>query len=73
MRPTRNTPDRAWLRASDVADHLALTTRGVYQAARRGEIPGAVHLGRRLRFDAGVIRRWLRIMRRSEARRRRAS
>jgi predicted DNA-binding transcriptional regulator AlpA len=73
MRLTRNIRSRAWLRASDVASYLSLTSRGVYLAPRRGEIPGAVHLGRRWRFDAAVIRNWLKTISRSEARSRRPS
>jgi excisionase family DNA binding protein len=48
-----------------VASLLGVTRRTIYNMVSAGEIPGAVHLGRRLRFNSGAIRAWLRILRRN--------
>lgn len=39
---------------------LVVPVRSVYQLARDGRIPGVIRIGRRVRFDAAVIERWLR-------------
>lgn len=48
------------LTAQDVAALLRLpSAREVRRMARRGQIPGVVRIGRRLRFLAASVRRWL--------------
>jgi excisionase family DNA binding protein len=55
-----------------VAVLLAVPKRAIYGLAATGEIPGAIRIGRRLRFDRRLIRTWLRIHRRAEISRRRS-
>ncbi len=45
--------------ANDVADYLRMSVSWVYKAAERGDIPGQVRIGNRLRFDPHAIRREL--------------
>jgi excisionase family DNA binding protein len=51
---------RELLDARQAADLLGLTRWQLYQAIRRGELPGAVRLGRRLMFKRRVLEAWLR-------------
>lgn len=55
--PPQDSP--ALVTAADVAAALGLSRWRVYQLARRGELPGAVRLGRRLLFKRAVLERWL--------------
>jgi excisionase family DNA binding protein len=52
--------DRELLDVRQAADLLGLSRWQLYQAARRGELPGAVRLGRRLLFKRQVLEAWLR-------------
>jgi len=63
---------RQLISSRQVALALLLPVRSVYQLARLGQIPGVIRLGRRVRFDADVVERWLRIRRRAEHERQRA-
>ena len=48
------------LAPQDVAALLRLpSAREVRRMARRGQIPGVVRIGRRLRFLAAAVRQWL--------------
>ena len=48
------------LNAEDLAQLLRLSSKhDVYRLARAGQIPGAVRIGRRLRFVVTEIQRWL--------------
>lgn len=63
---------RQLISSRQVAAALLLPVRSVYQLARQGRIPGVIRLGRRVRFDAAVVERWLRIHRGAEHERQRA-
>lgn len=53
-------PDgRATYRADEVAKLLGVGRDTVYQAAERGEIPGALRIGRRLVFARAVVLAWI--------------
>jgi excisionase family DNA binding protein len=45
--------------APEVAELMRMNTNTVYEAAARDEIPGAVRVGRSLRFVRDVVLRWL--------------
>ena len=47
------------LTAGEVAEWIRTTPHAVYIAAANGRIPGAVRLGRRLRFRRDEIARWI--------------
>ena len=47
------------LSAHEVAGVLRTTRRAVYAMAARGELPGLVRIGRRLRVDSDVLVGWL--------------
>jgi excisionase family DNA binding protein len=48
-----------WLTAEEAARYAGFPSRkALYQAVRRGQIP-AHRIGRRLRFSAGEIDRWI--------------
>lgn len=50
--PELVTPER-------VAEWLGVSRHAVYLMVNRGEIPGSIKIGRRLRFDADQLRSWL--------------
>jgi excisionase family DNA binding protein len=43
----------------EVADLLRIERRTVYALVKRGELPGALYLGRALRFSRDAVLRWL--------------
>lgn len=45
--------------ADELAQWLACTRRAVYDRVFRGQVPGAVRVGRRLYFRRAEISRWL--------------
>ncbi len=47
------------LTVDEVARETRLPVYTVYVYARRGVIPGVVHIGRRVRVDSDVLRAWL--------------
>ncbi len=47
------------LTVQDLAVLLATSSSGVYSRVARGQIPGALRIGRSLRFDPRVIAQWL--------------
>lgn len=47
------------LHADEVAGLLRVTRKAVYSMAQRGEIPGVVRVGRRLRFRRDLLLDWL--------------
>ena len=47
-------------KAEDVAAFLGVSRDSVYQMVSRGQIPGVVHIGRRLRFDRQTVLDWIR-------------
>jgi excisionase family DNA binding protein len=57
------------LTAEDVATLLGVGRRTVYNMASAGELPGILHVGRRLRFQPRVVRAWLRILGKAARRR----
>ena len=48
------------LTATEVAEILRTTKKAVYSMLERGQLPGAVRLGRRLLFRTDVLLEWLR-------------
>jgi excisionase family DNA binding protein len=48
------------LKAEEVAALLRVDRKTVYEAAARGQIPGARRLGRALRFHRDTLLEWLR-------------
>ena len=58
---TRNAVDLPppLLTVQDLASLLTTSSSGVYSRVARGQIPGALRIGRSLRFDPRVIARWL--------------
>jgi excisionase family DNA binding protein len=58
--PTRtctNLPE--FLKAEELADLLRINRKTIYEAARRDEIPGAVRVGRLLRFRRDAVLAWM--------------
>jgi excisionase family DNA binding protein len=52
------TTDR-WMNADQATEYLGMPSRkALYQAVRRGQIPGH-RIGRRLRFKAAELDRWI--------------
>ena len=49
----------AILTADEVADLMRVNRKTVYEAVKRGEIPGVVKVGRSLRFSRDELLRWL--------------
>ena len=47
------------LKAEDAALLLRTTRKGIYAAAGRGQLPGAVRIGRRLLFRRDDLLQWL--------------
>lgn len=47
------------LTVKDLAVLLSTSSSGVYSRVARGQIPGALRIGRSLRFDPRVIAQWL--------------
>lgn len=47
------------LTVKDLAVLLATSSSSIYSRVGRGQIPGALRIGRSLRFDPRVIARWL--------------
>ena len=47
------------VRAFDVAERLGYSLATVKVMARRGELPGAVRIGRRVRFDMDEVERFI--------------
>lgn len=43
------------LTAAEVADLLRVNRKTLYEAVARGEVPGAFHVGRVLRFDRDTL------------------
>lgn len=58
-RATCGADGRATYRADEVATLLGVGRDTVYQAAERGEIPGALRIGRRLVFSRPVVLAWI--------------
>lgn len=54
----------ALLTPENVAALIGVGRRTVYNMVCAGQIPGALHVGRRLRFAPAAIRAWLRKLRR---------
>lgn len=57
------------LTAEDLSVLIGVGRRAIYNMVAAGEIPGAMHIGRRLRFNPAVVRAWLRLLRRNGRRR----
>ena len=47
------------LTAEEVAAWLGKSVRAVYAMVERGQLPGVIHVGRRLLFEKQVLVRWL--------------
>ncbi len=54
-----NKDKRALLTVSDICQMLKISKGGIYQMVQRAELPGILKIGRRLRFRAEEIERWL--------------
>jgi excisionase family DNA binding protein len=58
--PTRTCSDLPeFLKAEELADLLRINRKTIYEAARRDEIPGAVRVGRLLRFRRDAVLAWM--------------
>lgn len=57
--PPARLPQRL-LRAADVAELLGVPKARVYALAREGRFPGAVRIGRGVRFEPAAVQAWLR-------------
>ncbi len=57
---TAHRPDSATLTADEVAALIRVERKTLYDAAKRGQIPGAFRVGRLLRFKREVVLEWLR-------------
>lgn len=51
--------DRRYVTAEELATILDVTKNAIYKMAERKEIPGAVKIGRRLRFREDLLEQWL--------------
>ena len=47
------------LQPDELAEALRTTRKAVYAMAQRGQIPGAIRIGRRLLFRRSEVVRWL--------------
>lgn len=47
------------LTPEEIADLLRISRKAVYAMAARGQLPGVIRLGRRLRFDREAVMLWL--------------
>ena len=47
------------LTVAEVCRMLKISKGGVYQMVARAELPGIIKIGRRLRFRADAIKKWL--------------
>jgi excisionase family DNA binding protein len=47
------------LTPEELASIIKVSRRALYSMCDRGEVPGIIRIGRRLRFDAQLIRIWL--------------
>lgn len=57
----RSSSDPAALMTAEELGQLLRMSRGaVYAMVARGELPGVIKIGRRLRFDRGTVLDWLR-------------
>lgn len=45
--------------AEELAEFLRVTRKAVYEMVHKGEVPGVIRLGRRLRFRRESIDRWI--------------
>lgn len=52
--------DRTLLTPAELADLLRVTPTAVYAMKARGELPGVIKIGRRLRFHREAVLDWLR-------------
>ncbi len=57
--PSLSTPLPEILKAAEVAVLLRVDRKTVYEAVQRGEDPGAIRVGRSLRFCRDVLLTWL--------------
>jgi excisionase family DNA binding protein len=57
--PTRTCDLPEFLKAEELADLLRINRKTIYEAARRDEIPGAVRVGRLLRFRRDAVLAWM--------------
>jgi excisionase family DNA binding protein len=48
-----------FLKAEELAELLRLNRKTIYEAASRGEIPGAIRVGRVLRFRRDAVLAWV--------------
>ena len=66
MRATRQSQDKgadkkhlSLLTVVEVAELLRMSPKAVYAMKDRGQLPGVIRIGRRLRFDRNVLVDWL--------------
>lgn len=52
-------PPSDMMTVAELAVRLRMSVHGVGNAIRRGEIPGVVRVGRRIRISRRVVERWL--------------
>ena len=55
--PARDLPE--FLKTAEVAELLRIDRKTIYEAVRRDEIPGAIRVGRVLRFRRDAVLSWL--------------
>ncbi|PRP97680.1 Helix-turn-helix domain protein [Enhygromyxa salina] len=56
-KPTSTLPE--FLKAEELAELLRINRKTIYEAARRDEIPGAIRIGRVLRFRRDAVLAWM--------------
>ena len=56
---TLPSPAQALLTVPQVAELLGMTPKAVYHRAERGQLPGALHVGRSLRFRRSDLLRFI--------------
>ena len=49
----------ALLTAQEVAELLRTSAGGIYKMVERGQLPGVIRVGKRLRFEREVLVHWL--------------
>jgi len=59
MRELRTQEAPAVVTAPELAALLRVNRKTIYEAAQRGEIPGAFRVGRSLRFSRSLVLAWL--------------
>lgn len=59
LRELRTASEPTVMTACELATMLRVNRKTIYEAAQRGEIPGALRVGRSLRFSRAAVLKWL--------------